>query len=36
MPSGLVFAIAAALGAAGFVLFKVGGKKPKDEGGTPA
>jgi len=36
MPSGLVFAIAAALGAAGFVLFKVGGNKPKDEGGTPA
>jgi hypothetical protein len=29
MPSGLVFAIAAALGAGAFFLFKVG-KKPKD------
>lgn len=37
MPSGLVFAIAAALGAAGFFLFKVGGgKKPEDDDAAPA
>lgn len=36
MPSGLVFAIAGALGVAGFILFKVGGNKPKDEGGASA
>jgi hypothetical protein len=32
MPSGLVFAMAAALGLGAFFLFKVGGKKSKDDG----